>query len=111
MTIERDAERLVTDLRSQPGKDIAIFGGGELSRSLLAAALVHRVEVGIIPVLLGGGTPLLPSPAARATLRLRRHQVYTKTGTVGLEYDVVHGPAHPKAVRRRPRVSRDARTT
>src|SRR5688572_17630953 len=51
VTIERDAERLVTDLRTQPGKDIAIFGGGELFRSLLAAALVDRVEVGIIPVL------------------------------------------------------------
>ena len=39
----------------QPGKDIALFGGGELFRSLLAAGLVDEVSVSVIPVLLGGG--------------------------------------------------------
>jgi dihydrofolate reductase len=91
--IESDAERLVTDLRTKPGKDIAIFGGGELFRSLLAAGLVDRIEMSLIPVLLGGGIPLLPSPADRATLVLRNHRVYAKTGTVGLEYDIVRGEA------------------
>ena len=103
VTIERDAERLVRELRAQAGKDIAIFGGGELFRSLLGADLVDRVEVGIIPVLLGGGVPLLPPPAGRATLRLRRHRVYERTGTVGLEYDVVRAPAARRATRRKPR--------
>src|SRR5262245_44082459 len=37
LTIEADGVRLVQDLRSKPGKDIALFGGGELFRSLLAA--------------------------------------------------------------------------
>jgi hypothetical protein len=32
--------------------------------------------------------PLLPSPATRATLKLRKERVYEKTGTVVLEYDV-----------------------
>ena len=50
---------------TKPGKDIALFGGGELFRSLLAAGLVDEVGVSVIPVLLGGGIPLLPSPAAR----------------------------------------------
>ena len=56
-----DAIRFVTELRTKPGKDIAIFGGGELFRSLLGAGLVDRVEIGLIPVLLGGGIPLLPA--------------------------------------------------
>lgn len=99
VTIERDAEGLVAQLRAQPGKDIAIFGGGELFRSLLAAALVDRVEVGIIPVLLGGGIPLLPPPAGRVTLRLRGHRVYETTGTIGLEYDVVRAGLLRKARR------------
>ena len=47
-------------------------------------------ESAIIPVLLGGGIPLLPSPADRATLKLLSHEVYEKTGTVGLEYEVAH---------------------
>jgi dihydrofolate reductase len=89
VTIEADAARVVTELRAQPGKDIALFGGGELFRSLLAAGLVDRVEVSLIPVLLGGGIPLLPPPAGRATLKLRHQRLYEKTGTVGLEYDIV----------------------
>ncbi len=87
--VESDAERVVAELRAQPGKDIALFGGGELFRSLLAAGLVDRVEVSLIPVLLGGGIPLLPPPAGRATLRLRKQRVYKKTGTIGLEYDIL----------------------
>jgi dihydrofolate reductase len=88
VTIESDAERVVADLRQQPGKDIALFGGGELFRSLLSAGLVDRVEVSLIPVLLGGGIPLLPAPAGRMRLRLRSQRTYEKTGT-GLEYDIV----------------------
>ena len=89
VTVSADAERVVTELRAKPGKDIAIFGGGLLFRSLLAAGLVDRVEVSVIPILLGGGVPLLPPPAGRAILKLRKHRLYEKTGTIGLEYDIV----------------------
>ena len=88
LTVTSDAARTVADLKGQPGGDIAIFGGGDLFRSLLAEGLVDRVEVAVIPVLLGGGVPLLPAPAARAGLTLRSHRVYEKTGTVSLAYDV-----------------------
>jgi dihydrofolate reductase len=88
LTVSADAGRVVADLRTRPGKDIALFGGGELFRSLLAAGLVDGVSVSLVPVLLGGGIPLLPPPAARAALRLRRHRIYEKTGTVGLWYDI-----------------------
>lgn len=90
-TLSHDAEGVVADLRARPGKDIALFGGGELFRSLLAAGLVDEVSVSVIPVLLGGGIPFLPSPAGRARLKLKKHLVYTKSGTVGLEYDIVPG--------------------
>ena len=43
-TLSDDAERVVADLRKQPGKDIALFGGGDLFRSLLAAGLVDEVR-------------------------------------------------------------------
>jgi dihydrofolate reductase len=89
LRIEPDAERLVRELKTKPGKDIAIFGGGELFRSLLAVGLVDRVEMSLIPVLLGNGIPMLPPPSGRATLKLRSQRVYPKTGTIGLEYDVV----------------------
>jgi dihydrofolate reductase len=87
--ISDDAEGLVTKLRMKPGKDIALFGGGELFRSLLAAGLVDRLEVSVVPILLGGGIPLLPSPAGKAQLKLRTQRLYEKTGTLHLEYDIL----------------------
>ena len=83
-----DAVRFVTELRRKPGKDVALFGGGELFRTLLGAGLVDRVEMGLIPVLLGGGI-LLPPPAARTALKLRNQRLYEKTGTMLLAYDIV----------------------
>jgi dihydrofolate reductase len=90
-TLCADAAPVVAGLRQQSGRDIALFGGGELFRSLLASGLVDEVAVSVVPVLLGGGIPFLPPPADRASLRLRTHRVYEKTGTVGLEYDIVRG--------------------
>ena len=101
LTIASDPAALVADLKARPGKDIWLFGGGELFRSLLADALVDGVDVAVIPVLLGAGIPLLPSPAARAKLTLRTQRVYEKSGIVGLEYDVVHGRTGGKGRRRR----------
>jgi dihydrofolate reductase len=86
--IESDAVRVVKQLKTQPGKDIAIFGGGELFRSLLVAGLVDRIEMSVIPVLLGTGIPVFPPPG-RVTLKLRSQRLYTKTGTLGVEYDIV----------------------
>jgi dihydrofolate reductase len=88
VTIVTDSsdERVAT-LREQPGKDVWLFGGGSLFRSLLDAGLVDTVEVAVMPVLLGGGIPLLPPPARQAKLKLTDHKIY-KTGIVSLEYAV-----------------------
>ena len=88
ITLETEAVPVVKELREQPGKDIWLFGGGELFRSLLAAGLVDRVEVAIIPILLGDGIRLLPSPADHATLKLLSHKPYEKSGIMALEYEV-----------------------
>jgi dihydrofolate reductase len=95
VTIVSDrVEETVTALRGEESdKDIWLFGGGELFRSLLDMGLVDTVEVAIIPVLLGQGIPLLPSPAKQAKLKLTGHRVYG-TGIVLLEYAVI-SPARP----------------
>jgi dihydrofolate reductase len=88
VTIVADmVEETLAALRAKPGKDIWLFGGASLFRSLLDARLVDTVEVSVMPVLLGGGIPLLPSPAKAAKLKLTGHKVY-KTGIVVLEYAV-----------------------
>src|SRR2546430_17042990 len=82
-----DPRKIVAALKAKPGRDIWLFGGGVLFRSLLDAGLVDTVEVAVIPVLLGGGIPLLPPPARQAELKLTGHKVY-KTGIVSLQYAV-----------------------
>ncbi len=89
VTVSDSARDTVAKLKAASGKDIWLFGGGSLFRSLLGMDLVDAVEVAIIPVLLGGGIRLLPDPAERAKLKLTKHRVYAKTGTVALEYAVV----------------------
>jgi dihydrofolate reductase len=78
----------VSALKDQPGKDIWLWGGGDLFRSLLDLGLVDAVEVAVVPVVLGQGVPFVAPPAAQTSLRLRAHRVYEKTGTVLLGYDV-----------------------
>jgi dihydrofolate reductase len=90
LTIVSDnLEQALADLRSKPGKDIWLFGGGELFRSLLEARLVDGVEVAVIPVLLGEGIPLLPPKPSteRFKLKLVSSRTY-QTGIVSLEYAV-----------------------
>lgn len=87
-TLSQDPGETVRALKQQPGKDIWLFGGGSLFRSLLELGLVDQVQVGIVPVLLGDGLPLVEHPAQRARLKLTKHRVYAKTGTVLLDYDV-----------------------
>jgi dihydrofolate reductase len=85
--IADDLEARVRELRERPGKDIWLFGGGELFRSLLDLNLVDTVEPAIIPVLVGGGVPFLPEPAALKMLTLTGHRVFP-SGIVWLEYTV-----------------------
>jgi dihydrofolate reductase len=86
--LSRDPGETVRALKAQPGKDIWLFGGGSLFNSLLHVGLVDEVQVAIVPVLLGGGRPLLEHPAERASLRLTKHTLYRETGTVLLDYEV-----------------------
>ena len=83
-----DAGGVVAALRRESGDgDIWLFGGGALFRSLLAAGQVDAVEVTIVPVLLGGGVPLLPPGAPRTTLALTGTRTYP-SGMVSLLYAV-----------------------
>jgi dihydrofolate reductase len=80
-------EERIRKLRDQSGGDIWLYGGGELFSQVLDWDLVDTVEPAVIPILLGGGVPLLPSPAVRRRLTLLRHQAYPG-GMVLLEYEV-----------------------
>ena len=85
--VNEGLEARIRELRDQSGGDIWLYGGGELFAQLLDWGLADTVEPAIIPILLGGGIPFLPSPAARRRLKLARHRAYP-SGMVLLEYEI-----------------------
>ena len=97
--VAREGFRIVADdpgatvavLKNRPGRDIWLFGGGALCRSLLDAGLVDTVEVAVMPVLLGAGIPLLP-PGAKTKLRLADQKTLPASGIVALSYAVESSP-------------------
>lgn len=87
VAITSKVARTISELKNKPGKDIWLFGGGELFRSVLDAGLVDTVELAVIPILLSQGVPLLAAGARSPVLQLTE----TKTlpsGTVLLSYNV-----------------------
>lgn len=87
ITLINDASTTVRELKSETGKDIWLFGGGGLFRSLLDDGLVDTVEVGVIPILLSQGIPLLPGGQRSPELQLIESKPM-ESGTVGLIYKV-----------------------
>ena len=85
-----DPREIVSALKAKPGRDIWLYGGGNLFRSLLDAGLVDTVEVAVIPVLLGAGVPLLP-PGAATKLVLADQEDTPVSGIVALAYSVPGG--------------------
>jgi dihydrofolate reductase len=86
--ISDDAVAAVRAAKQRAQKDVWLFGGGALFRTLLDAGLVDRVEVAVVPVLLGSGIKLLPDGARRG-LRLLTTHTY-QSGIQQLIYDVVN---------------------
>ena len=85
--VREDPAEVVAALKAKPGRDIWLFGGGELFRSLLDAGLVDSVEVAVMPVLIGSGIPLLP-PGGRTTLTLTDYKTLQGSGIVVLAYSL-----------------------
>lgn len=83
-------EERIRELRSEAGRDIWLYGGGDLFSKVLAWNLVDTVEPALVPILLGGGVPFLTSPTVRRRLTLVRHRVYP-SGMVLLDYRVEKG--------------------
>lgn len=83
---EEGIDRLAA-LKREDGKDIWLFGGGDLFGSLARAGLVDTVEVGIIPVLLGEGLPLMAANGGRVKLELDGVERW-KDGGLGLTYSI-----------------------
>jgi dihydrofolate reductase len=84
------AEEEVARLKQQEGGDMLIFGSAELSASLMRAGLIDEFRLCLVPIVLGGGTPLFkPLPEPVNMTLVESHPL--KTGGVILKYR----PAEP----------------
>lgn len=84
-----DPRKVIAALKAKQGKDIWLYGGGALFRSLLSAGLVDTVELAVMPVLLGDGIPLLP-PGATTPLQLSDVKTLP-SGIIALAYAIPGG--------------------
>jgi dihydrofolate reductase len=82
-------EDVVRALKAKPGKDIWLFGGGELFRVLVDAGLVDAIEVGVMPVLLSEGIPILPPGAQVRGMKLTSSAALP-SGILMLKYALAH---------------------
>jgi dihydrofolate reductase len=87
--VNRPPGELVRELKARPGKDIWLMGGGELAREFLKEDVVDRMDLGIIPTLLGDGIPLFPRGFPQREFALKSVQAYP-SGIVMASYERTH---------------------
>lgn len=76
----------VAALKQQPGKDIYLMGGAQVTRACLEAGLVDELRLIVYPLVAGAGTALFTAPA-RHPLELR-HVETVSDGRVKLVYGI-----------------------
>ena len=86
--VDTDPAETVRALKQKPGKDIWLFGGGSMFRTLADAGLVDTVEVALMPVLLSEGIPLITSGTRITRMKLDKCERLPKSGIVMLSYTI-----------------------
>ena len=90
VTIVADAAAgFVRRLKSEPGKDICLMGGGHFAKTLFEADLIDEIGFNIHPVLLGSGIPLFYAMDRQIDLERLECRAF-KNGCVYVKYRVRH---------------------
>ena len=83
--VKGDLKTEVEKIRSQPGKDIAVFGGAELLSSLLNYDLVDELSLAICPSLIGKGKAFFPRIEKKIDWLVKEVKTY-KSGLISITY-------------------------
>lgn len=75
----------VERIKNEPGKDIWLFGGAELTGELMNLGLIDEIGLAVHPIILGSGKPLFQKVNERIHLILADTKTYS-TGLVYLTY-------------------------
>jgi dihydrofolate reductase len=89
--VNEDVAGVVATLKEADGRDIWLFGGGALCRTLLDAGLVDRIEIALMPVMIGDGVPVVP-PGPRSPLLQLASCRPLPSGIVLLTYSIDSAP-------------------
>jgi dihydrofolate reductase len=84
--IGSNIEEEIIKLKKQPGKDLALFAGANLTASLMKLNLIDEYRLLVFPSLLSGGTPLFNGGYERSNLKLIDTRMFT-SGAVLLKYE------------------------
>ena len=85
--VQGDIKKSVKEIKEQPGKDIAVYGGAELLSSLLDNNLVDEIIMTVIPVILGKGKSMVSDLKQRVNLALLNTKRFS-SGSMQLIYAV-----------------------
>jgi dihydrofolate reductase len=84
--IRGDLRKEIKKLKSQPGKDIIIYGSGKLINSMVElGGLIDEFTLWVHPVILGEGKPLFNSLQHRLRMKLVKSHTF-RSGVVMLDY-------------------------
>jgi dihydrofolate reductase len=85
-----DLARLIDTVRADldPGRDICVFGGGQVVTQLLELGLIDELGLSVIPVVLGSGVPFFGAIGTSTKLELMECRPFP-SGIVALNYRVV----------------------
>ena len=85
--IKENVEEELKKLKSQPGKDLAVFGSSNLCLSLLKMGLLDELRIMINPIVIGEGTTLFAGLDEKLKLKLQDTRVF-KSGNVLLTEEI-----------------------
>jgi dihydrofolate reductase len=80
-----DPAEEVSRLKAEPGRDMIVYGSGEVVKSLTNSGLVDEFQLWIHPVVLGHGKPLFKSLNKMLNLKLTQTKSFT-SGVIVLYY-------------------------
>ena len=84
--ISEDVAEKVSELKQQGGKDILIFGSGDLVNTLMRHDLIDEYRLMVFPVVVGGGKRLFDEGSGTKSLNLIGTQTFD-SGAIVLTYE------------------------
>ncbi|MBC6461085.1 dihydrofolate reductase family protein [Actinomadura sp. HBU206391] len=92
--IEGDVAEAVAKLKAEEGKDLLIYGSGDLVNHLIEHDLIDELKLFLHPVVVGKGKRLFPDGAETKTWKLAGTHAFS-SGAIVLDYRPAHGEPGP----------------